>query len=65
MAQKLSTKQKREATVSAIRKYWDSADSHLDWCIERNPAGKDPRVFHIDTLLEYLEEMVKLAKTLK
>lgn len=58
-------KKQRKAIVSAVRKYWDSADTHLDWCIERNPAGRDPRQFHVDTLIEYLEEMLKLAKSLK
>lgn len=57
-------KKQRLAIVSAIRKLWDSADTHLDWVIERNPRGKDSRKFHVETLIEYLEEMLKLAKGL-
>ncbi len=58
-------KKQRLAIISAIRVYWVSADSHLDWCIQRNPKGKDDRKFHVETTIEYLEEMLKLAKALR
>lgn len=58
-------KKQRLATASAIRKFLESADTHLDWVVERNPAGKNPRLFHVDTVIEYLEESLKLAKSLR
>jgi hypothetical protein len=60
-----SVKSLRIAAVSAIRKLWDSADTHMDYSIGRNERGKDPRIFHVETVIEYLEEMLKLAKSLR
>ncbi len=55
----------RKALVSSVRKFWDSLDTHLDWAISRNPKGKDPRRFHVDTAIEYCEEMLRALKALR
>ncbi len=58
-------KKQRKALVANVRKFWDSLDTHLDWCIERNPAGRDARLFHVETAIEYCEDMLKALRALK
>ena len=56
-------KRQRLALVRNVRKFWDSLDSHLDYCIEKTP-GED-RVFHVDTSIEYAEDMLAALKALR
>lgn len=62
---KLSEVQKRKEVVKTIRSIWESLDSHLDWCVEKNPKEKDPRMFHVKTSQQYGEDILRLIKTLK
>lgn len=65
MSRKLTEVEKRKSVIKTIRSLWLSLDSHLDWSIQRNPPEKDSRVFHVNTVREYAEEILRLTKTLK
>lgn len=58
-------KKQRQALVSNVRKFIDSLESHLDYCVQRNPAGKDTRLFHVETTVEYAEAILKALKALR
>lgn len=60
-----SMKKQRLALVRNVRKFWDSLDTHLDWCVERAPKGKDSRKFHVETAIEYCEDMLEALKALR
>lgn len=58
-------KTQRQALVEAVRGFWDSLDSHLDLSVERNPKGKDPRIFHVDTSIDYCKRMLAALEALR
>ena len=58
-------RKQREALVANVRKFWDSLDTHLDWCISRNAAKEGSRLFHVETAIEYAEDMLKALKALR
>lgn len=57
----------RKAVVSAIEKFLDSLGTHLPHCVEVKKPTKEfgNRKFHVETSIEYAEEMLKLLRTLK
>jgi hypothetical protein len=61
----MSKKKERLALIANVRKFWDSLDTHLDWTIERTPAGRDTRKFHVETAIEYCEDMLRALRALR
>jgi hypothetical protein len=61
----MSKRKEREALISNIEKFIDSLVTHLPYSVERNPKGEGTRTFHVDTIIEYAEEIAKAAKALK
>lgn len=64
MSKSDTVKRQRRALVRNVRKFWDSLETHLDFCIERNEPG-EPRLFHVDTCIEYAEDMLAALKALR
>jgi len=58
-------KTQRETLVRNVRKFWDSLETHLPYVIQRNPPGSDPRLFHVETCIEYCEDMLASLKALR
>lgn len=58
-------KRQRKALVSNVLKFWDSLQSHLPYAIERNKAREGTRKFHVETCIEYCEDMLRALKALR
>lgn len=59
----------RERVIAVLRQFWTSLDSHLDYSVrelsakERGDFGGG-RKFHADTVREYADAILSLAKNL-
>lgn len=58
-------KKQRKALVGNVLKFWDSLSTHLPYCIEKNAAGQGTRSFHVQTSIEYAEDMLRALKALR
>lgn len=55
----------RKALVSNVLKFWDSLNSHLPYVSQRNKALEGTRKFHVETSIEYCEDMLKALRALR
>lgn len=56
----------RQALVANVRKFWDSLETHLHFVvIRRNAKGEGTRQFHVETAIEYCEDMLKALRALR
>ena len=60
-------KRQRQALVQNVRKFIDSLLTHLDDCVEakKNCSGCGGRDFHIQTSIEYAEDILAALKALR